>query len=133
MKISVKFSSAQKAVTTLGLQRGGHAQAFHTRNVANRITKYMPYKLNGSVPKAALAGVDLEQNQIVVRGPHIRYLNEGKVMVGKKPKRATSKDLQYTTSTNKLAGPHWARRLKEAEGEAMTADLQRYLKTGGNT
>lgn len=131
MKVSVKMASTPQTIRALGLQPGGKAQAFHTRNVANRITKYMPYKLNGSVPKAALAGVDLERNQIVVRGPHVRYLNEGKVMVGKKPKRATSKALQYTTSTNKLAGPHWARRLKEAEGAAMTADLQRYLKTGG--
>lgn len=133
MNVNVKLNSAASELKRMGLDQGGRAQAFHTRNVANRITKYEPYKINGSIPKSTLSGVDVQHSEIVIRGPSVRYLNMGKVMVGsgKGNKRATEKNLQYTKRVNHLAGPYWAQRLCTAEGRALREDLQRFLKGGG--
>lgn len=128
MTVNSNISTAEALIKRLGLNNGGRVSARHTQNIANRITKYQPYRTFGSVPKATMTGVDIANCRIVIRGPHINYLNEGKAWAGKKPKHRTNKDLVYTKSPNRLAGPHWVERMMELEGGAIAADLANDIK-----
>ena len=127
MNVTYQFGPPAQQLKQLGLGPDGDARKFHTNNVARRIKKYLPYRTHGNVPKAVTQGVDLKNQRIVIRGDQMRYLDGGKVMAGKAPKRLTGKDLVYTTTTNRLAGPHWARRLKELEGRVLTQELEAYI------
>lgn len=128
MNVTYRFAPPAQQEQQLGLGPEGDARKFHTANVARRIKKYLPYRTYGNVPKAVTQGVDLKNQRIVIRGDQMRYLDGGKVMAGKKPKRKTNRDLVYTTTTNRLAGPHWARRLNELEGSVMKKELAEHIR-----
>mgnify|MGYP000355896367 CR=1 FL=1 len=117
-------------VKDLGLEEGGRAQQHLVKNVARRITKYVPKRTYSSIENAIAQGQEPANGRIVIRGPHIKYLYFGKVMAGT-PRRATAKDLKYTTVYNRLAGPFWAERLMEAEGSQIIEDEKRLILRGG--
>ncbi len=115
-----------------GLDVGGDVQQFHAQNVLRRIVKYMPYR-TGATIKLTVAASPVEHRYIVTDVPYGKYLYYGKAMEGAPPKKVTSRDLVYTVTKNPQAGPFWDRRLVAAEGAALRADLQRYIrrKAGG--
>ena len=117
-------------IKDLGLEEGGRAQQHLVKNVARRITKYVPKRTYSSIENAIAQGQEPANGRIVIRGPHIKYLYFGKVMAGT-PRRATAKDLKYTTVYNRLAGPFWAERLMEAEGSQIIEDEKRLILRGG--
>ncbi len=127
MNVTVKLEATSQTLQKLGLGADGDVRRFYTQTVQRRIMKYLPYRTYGSVPKAVVRGVDLRLQRIVIEGAHIRYLNEGKVMVGRKPKTATSKNLVYTTTYNRQAGPHWAQRLDQYEHDMLVQEVQNYV------
>ena len=113
-------------IKSKGLDENGDVQKFHTANVNRRIGKYMPH-LNGvlETKKKIVRGT-----QIVVLGPYAKYHYHGKVMVGPAPKVVTDRPLNYTKNAvdgNPQAGPYWDRALVAAEGDALVADVQRYI------
>ena len=128
-----------------GLDPGGDAQKFHTANVLRRIKRYMPF-VSGMTYKVTVAQTDISKPYIVTNIPYAKYLFYGKVMIDPKlgiagfmtpegwrsrkgsVKVRTDRDLQYNRTKNPNAGPRWDRALSAAEGKAMAADLQRYLK-----
>lgn len=122
MNIHFNPISPQKSEKQLGLGPGGSTQKKWTRIVQAHMMKYLPYRAVGSVEAAVNMGATEDGTAIIVRGDYMRYLYEGKVMAGK-PKRATSKDLNYTKSKNALAGPFWDRRLKQNEIQVMVAEI----------
>lgn len=126
MKVSIKLNPVSQIIRDKGLDPAGDVQRYHTANVLRRIQRYMPYR-SGATIKLTIAQTDVNKPEIVTDEPEAKYLYHGKVMVGKAPKRVTSKDLQYTKTKNPLAGPYWDRALSAAEGKAMAADLQRYI------
>lgn len=123
-----------------GLSVSGDVQRFHTQNVMRRIVKYMPYRTGGTI-KLTIAQTNIHKPEIVTDAPCGKFLFYGKVMVGihsgsawahkGEPKKVTSRDLKYTKTKNPQAGPRWDRALSAAEGAAMAADLQRYIKWKG--
>lgn len=113
-----------------GLNPSGDVQAFHTQNVLRRIQKYMPYR-TGATIKLTIAQTDIHKPEIVTDTPYARYLFYGYAMEGKAPKRVTDRPLNYTKTKNPNAGPRWDRALSAAEGAAMAADLERYMKRRG--
>ena len=117
-------------VKDLGLEEGGRAQQHLVKNVARRITKYVPKRTYSSIENAIAQGQEPANGRIVIRGPQVKYLYFGKVMAGT-PRRATAKDLKYTTVYNRLAGPFWAERLMEAEGSQIIEDEKRLILRGG--
>lgn len=127
MNVTVKLETTMRTLQKLGLGANGDVRKFYTQTVQRRLIKYLPYRTYGSVPKAVVRGVDLHNHRIVIQGDHIRYLNEGKVMVGHKPKTTTSKNLVYTTTYNRQAGPHWAERLDQYEHDALVQEVQNYM------
>ena len=68
--------------------------------------------------------------RIVIRGPQVKYLYFGKVMAGRKPKHVTNKDIRYTTTFNRLAGPFWLERLMAAEKDRIIEDERRNILGG---
>lgn len=61
---------------------------------------------------------------------HAEHLYFGKVMAGRKPKHVTNKDIRYTTTFNRLAGPFWLERLMAAEKDRIIEDERRNILGG---
>lgn len=154
MKVTVKIKSAGQVLAQRGLQPGGSAQAFHTQNVMRRIQKYMPFKTGSLIKLMQIQSPDMTKPYIVIDAPQARYLYYGKLMVDPITRKGafynpdtdrfwsrpgvskvlTDTPLNYNTAKNPLAGPFWDRRLKGAEGEVMTAELQAYInRIGGGS
>lgn len=132
MNVKVQMRSPGEIIRRKGLDKDGRAQRFHTSNVLRRIAKYMPYR-TGATIKLTIAQTDLSKPYIVTDTPYAKYLYYGKAMAGRAPKHVTDHDLNYTRTKNQRAGPYWDRALKAAEGDAIAADLQRYINRGGKT
>ena len=127
-----------------GMDAAGDVQAFHTQNVLRRIKKYMPF-VSGARYKITVAQTDIHEPLIVTDAPQAKYLFQGKVMIdpainaagfltpeGWRSRKGsikvlTGRDLEYSKEKNPAAGPHWDRAVSVAEGEAMRADLQRFI------
>lgn len=143
---TLTMKEANEIIRDKGLAPGGDAQAFHTQNVLRRIKKYMPF-LSGALYKITQIQTDIRKPEIVTDAPQAKYLFYGKVMIDPKINAAgfmtpegwrsrkgsikvlTGRDLEYTKTKNPAAGPRWDKALSAAEGAAMAADLQRYMKT----
>lgn len=121
LQLDFRLPEFGNLVKDLGLEEGGRAQQHLVKNVARRITKYVPKRTYSSIENAIAQGQEPANGRIVIRGPQVKYLYFGKVMAGT-PRRATAKDLKYTTVYNRLAGPFWAERLMEAEGSQIIED-----------
>ena len=117
-------------VKDLGLEEGGRAQQHLVKNVARRITKYVPKRTYSSIENAIAQGQEPANGRIVIRGPQVKYLYFGKVMAGRKPKHVTNKDIRYTTTFNRLAGPFWLERLMAAEKDRIIEDERRNILGG---
>lgn len=127
-----------------GLDKAGDAQQFHTANVLRRIKRYMPF-VSGMTYKVTVVQTDISKPYITTDTPYAKYLFVGKVMVDPKTGAAgfltpagwrsrkgsvkvlTQRNLVYNKSKNPRAGAHWDRTLSTMEGNAMAADLQRYI------
>ena len=130
LQLDFRLPEFGNLVKDLGLEEGGRAQQHLVKNVARRITKYVPKRTYSSIENAIAQGQEPANGRIVIRGPQVKYLYFGKVMAGT-PRRATAKDLKYTTVYNRLAGPFWAERLMEAEGSQIIEDERRLILRGG--
>ena len=117
-------------VKDLGLEEGGRAQQHLVKNVARRITKYVPKRTYSSIENAIAQGQEPANGRIVIRGPHVKCLYFGKVMAGRKAKHVTGRDLKYTTTFNRLAGPFWLERLIAAEKDRIIEDERRNILGG---
>lgn len=122
----LEMNSPGQIMKEKGLSPNGDVQQFHTANVLRRIIKYMPYR-TGMTIKATIVQTDIRKPRIVTDTPFAKYLYYGKAMKGRAPMVATDKDLRYTKEKNRKAGPFWDRELVSAEGDALRADLQRYV------
>ena len=130
LQLDFRLPEFGNLIKDLGLEEGGRAQQHLVKNVARRITKYVPKRTYSSIENAIAQGQEPANGRIVIRGPQVKYLYFGKVMAGT-PRRATAKDLKYTTVYNRLAGPFWAERLMEAEGSQIIEDEKRLILRGG--
>ena len=130
LQIDIQLPQLQTLVRDLGLAPGGPVQQDLVLNVARRITKYVPKRTYSSVEHAIAQGAEPHNGRIVIRGPHIKYLYFGKVMAGT-PRRATAKELKYTTVYNRRAGPRWMERLLAAEYDQIIADAENFIRAMG--
>ena len=136
----LEMNSITQILKDKGLDPRGDVQMFHTQNVLRRILKYMPAK-TGMTQKATIAQTNIRKPQIITNTPPAKFLFYGKLMLGDKTgspfaqkgetKHVTDTPLHYNTSMNAAAGPRWDRALQAAEGAALAADLQRYIKRKG--
>lgn len=144
----LEMNSVAKVLQDKGLNATGDVQQFHTANVLRRITKYMPF-LSGMFIKVTIAQTDIRKPEIISDAPEGQYLFHGKVMVDTKTGAAgfmtpegwrsrkgctkvrTTRDLKYTKTKNRRAGPRWDIAVSTHEGKAMAADAQRYINRKG--
>lgn len=144
----LEMNSVAKILQDKGLNATGDVQQFHTANVLKRIKRYMPF-VSGMTYKVTVAQTDISRPYIITDTPYAKYLFYGKVMVDPKlriagfmtpegwrsrknvPKIRTNRDLQYTKTKNRRAGPRWDIAVSTHEGKAMAADAQRYIDRKG--
>ena len=144
----LEMNSVAQVLKNKGLDATGDVQQFHTANVLRRITKYMPF-LSGMFIKVTIAQTNIQKPEIVSDAPEGQYLFRGKVMVYPKTGAAgfmtpegwrsrkgcvkvrTDRDLEYTKTRNRRAGPRWDIAVSTHEGKAMAADAQRYINRKG--
>lgn len=144
MKVKLQLPSANQLIKSQGLAPNGDVQMFHTKNVLQRIKRYMPY-VSGATYKITVAQTDISKPEIVTDTPYARYIFMGKKMIdpqinasgfltpeGWRSRRGsvkvlTSENLNYNRTKNPAAGPRWDKAVVSAEGDAMVADLQRYI------
>lgn len=129
-KVTVNMKPVNQILKAKGMTAGGDVQRFHTANVLRRIVRYMPYR-SGATIKITTAQTNIARPEIVTDVPYGKYLYYGKAMEGRAPRKVTERPLHYTKTKNPKAGPFWDRALVAAEGAAMAADLQRYIKSKG--
>ena len=147
-KYKLVMNPVSQIIRDKGMNASGDAQAFHTQNVLRRIQKYMPYR-TGATIKLTIAQTDINKPEIVTDAPYAKFLFYGKLMVDPKtgaagfmtkngwrsrkgvPKVRSNRDITYTKTKNPNAGSRWDRALSAAEGAAMAADLERYMKRRG--
>lgn len=140
----LEMNSVAQILRDKGLNDTGDVQQFHTANVLRRIVKYMPY-LSGMLIKVTIAQTNIQRPEIVTDAPEAQYLFRGKVMVDPKTGAAdfmtpegwrsrrgcvkvrTNRNLKYTKTKNRRAGPRWDVAVSTQEGKAMAADVQRYI------
>ena len=91
---------------------------------------YVPKRTYSIIEIAIAQGQEPANGRIVIRGPQVKYLYFGKVMAGRKPKHVTNKDIRYTTTFNRLAGPFWLERLMAAEKDRIIEDERRNILGG---
>lgn len=146
MIVKIKMPRVEEIIKKKGLGKDGAVQAFITNTVNRRIGRYMPH-LTGALEtkQKRITGPD----EITVFGPQAKPLYYGKVMVnaetGKGPAKipgvgyrfprgstlkASDRDMNYTKTFNPQAGPFWDRRMMAAEGEAIEAEIQKYVEGG---
>ena len=104
LQLDFRLPEFGNLVKDLGLEEGGRAQQHLVKNVARRITKYVPKRTYSSIENA--------------------------IMAGRKPKHVTNKDIRYTTTFNRLAGPFWLERLMAAEKDRIIEDERRNILGG---
>lgn len=142
--VTLQMNDLNQIVKDKGLSPTGDVQAFHTQNVLRRIKKYMPFR-TGVTYKITAAQTDIRKPEIVTDTPYAKYLFHGKVMIDPKlgiagfmtpegwrsrkgcTKVLTGRNLTYFDGKNPKAGPRWDRALSANEGEALAADLQRFI------
>lgn len=140
MKVTVKMDlpGAAKVVQDLGLDAKGDVQRFHTNNVMRRIQRFMPYK-SGAYIKGMIAATNINEPEIVIPGPHSRFLYHGKVMVsdvtgspwarkGETKHVVGDWDINYNREKNPDAGPYYDREMVAAEGPALVEDIKQYMR-----
>lgn len=119
MKVKIELDEANKIIKRLGFDRSGDTQRFVTAEVLRRIQRYMPYR-TGETIKLTVSQTDINIPEIVTDTPYARKLYNGVDDNGK--------PLNYTITKNPLAGPHWDKRLSQAEGGAIADSTERYIK-----
>ena len=69
LELDVKLPELDGLVKNLGLEEGGRAQQHLVKNVARRITKYVPKRTYSSIENAIAQGQEPANGRIVIRGP----------------------------------------------------------------
>ena len=91
LQLDFRLPEFGNLVKDLGLEEGGRAQQHLVKNVARRITKYVPKRTYSSIENAIAQGQEPANGRIVIRGPQVKYLYFGKVMAGRKPNTLRTK------------------------------------------
>lgn len=144
MKVKLNLPTAAQLIKEQGLAHDGDVQKFHTKNVLGRIKRYVPF-VTGATYKLMEIQTDINKPEIILEAPYAYYIFYGRKMIDPKinasgfmtpegwrsrkgsVKVLTGEPLKYNRTKNPKAGPRWDKALVAAEGDALVADLQRYI------
>jgi len=148
VRVSTRIQPPERLMRGLGVDTTGRVQSFLTARVLLRMRRYMPW-LSGTMASAQTA--QLSPSMIVVNAPQARYLyhgvkmrdpngggpfpikdETGRVVTFRYRKGAhpvpTGIPLQFTHTTNPLAGPYWDRTLVQHEGAQISQEVGDYVR-----
>ncbi len=144
VRVSKRFKPPEQVMRDLGVDERGRVQQFATDRILFHMRKFMPWREGKLAPSLTQA---TSPTTITVNAPYARYLYEGQAMrapgnqgpfpVGNGEFRyrkgahpvPTGKPLNYTKTTNPLAGPHWDRTLMQYEGAAIAEEVEMYARS----
>ena len=90
MTVKVDTSELSKVINSRALPPGGRVQQILTNEIYKQAEPYTPMR-----SKTLIRTAEVGKDHITYVQPYSRYVYYGKVMVGKPPKRVTSKNLHY--------------------------------------
>lgn len=148
VRVDARISPSRQVLRGLGVEATGRVQAFLTSRVLLRMRRYMPW-LSGTMASAQTT--QLSPTMIAVNAPQARYLyhgvrmrdpngggpfpikdETGRVVTFRYRKGAhpvpTGVPLDYTHTTNPLAGPYWDRTLVQREGAQIAQEVTEYAR-----
>ena len=120
VRVNRKMMPADAVMRRLGVDERGRVQQFATDRILFRMRRYMPWLTGLTATSLTQAA---SPTTIVVNAPYARRLYEGVSPSGA--------PLNYTKTTNPLAGPHWDRTLAQREGAAIAREVEDYARSVG--
>ncbi len=121
MRVRVDASGLRppdEVMRELGVDARGKVQQFVTDRVRFRMQRYMPWDTGFTV--TSLTQVT-SPTTITVNAPYAQYLYNGVSRSGNA--------LDYTKTTNPMAGPFWDRTLVQNEGDAIAEEAASYSRS----
>lgn len=95
------------------------AQAYVDSEALRLCEPYVPM-LTGALVKSGQSGTVVGSGLVRYTAPYARYQYYGRVMIGKPPKQAANKPLNYTKTVHPQAGALWFERMKfDHKGEIL--------------
>lgn len=148
VRVDARIQPPERLMRDLGVEETGRVQSFLTARVLHRMRRYMPW-LSGTMASAQT--MQYSPSTIVVNAPQARYLyhgvkmsdpngggpfpikdETGRVVTFRYRKGAhpvpTGIPLQFTHTTNPLAGPYWDRTLVQHEGAQIAQEVAEYAR-----
>lgn len=113
MTVKVDTSSVSKILSARGLQPGGKVQQTLTSEIYRQAEPYTPMR-----SKTLIRTAEVGKDHITYVQPYSRYVYFGKVMVGRAPKKVTSKSLHYGGGGKR--GAMWIPRMWEEKKKEIT-------------
>lgn len=113
MTVKVDTSMLSKVINSRGLQPGGRVQQILTNEIYKQAEPYTPMR-----SKTLIRTAEVGKDHITYVQPYSRYVYYGKVMVGKPPKRVTSKNLHYGGGGKR--GALWIPRMWEEKKDEIS-------------
>ncbi|MEG1619290.1 MAG: minor capsid protein [Eubacterium sp.] len=126
--VKIKIDKTQAILLKRKMNHNGKAQIFFANEIKKKSDPYVPFD-TGTLKNDAriVQSKTLNNTQIIYYSVYGRYHWHGKVMVGKAPKKVTSRNMKYSIDTRR--GPYWADRMWADRGTEIVRNVANY--TGG--
>ncbi len=111
MTIKIDTAEFERIIAKKGLEPGGKVQQTLTSEIYRLAEPYTPMR-----DKTLIDTAKVGKDHITYIQPYSRYLYYGKVMVGRAPKKVTSKDLKFSGGKR---GAFWIKRMWEEKKEEI--------------
>ena len=149
VKVNTRIQPPQRLMKGLGIQTTGRVQNFLTSRVLFHMKRFMPWR-EGTMASAQT--MQISPTMIAVNAPQARYLYHGvklhdPVNGGPFPIKdangefqgefryrkgahpvPTGEPLEYTHTTNPLAGPYWDRTMVQHDGAQISREVAQYIR-----
>ena len=113
MTIKIETSALSKFIQFRGLQSGGRVQQVLTNEIYKQAEPYTPMR-----SKTLIRTAQVGKDHITYVQPYSRYVYYGKVMVGRPPKKAINKSLNYSGGGKR--GALWIPRMWEEKKQEIS-------------
>ena len=113
IKVDKRFNPPAKVMRSLGVDKAGKVQAFTTDRIIFRMRRYMPWLTGLTATSLTMV---TSPTEITVNAPYAQKLYYGD-------------HLNFTKTTNPLAGAHWDRTLMQYEGKVIAQEIEDYARS----
>lgn len=111
----IKMEPIAEILSRRGLDEKGRVQKYVDSEALRLSSPYMPFQ-SGMLDRSGVLGTELGSGEVRYNAPYSRYEYYGKVMVGRAPKRLTSKDITYHGAPMRGAYPFERMKVDHLDG-----------------